>query len=363
MQKFGVGDSGMASNADTDVGKLIAFGQMALEQGWYDQACDYFEQALGLDASNREAMKGLAQANEILSRRAAMAVEPTRGEPVEPLRRTARSIPEKRLKGQRRSPVQWFKSQSRLGKIAILASVPLVLCCLCVSLAIPAVFISLWNPFAPPTQPTVEIIPTITPALPTLAPLPTPIVPTQQPISSPVPTRTSLPTATPTPQPTQPPIIRIGDTIPEFSTDYPNLSLTLISWKESDIVIEGPYISGYYAFTAKPDMEFIVLTFRFQNNWIRPQETPYLRAGEVATDKGYFYPLWHPPSGILSEEYNPREATDYEIETLIVDSGGYEELLPEESTIGRVVFEIPEDETPVEASISGVAYLIKLDRK
>jgi len=74
----------MASNANTDVDKLITFGQMALEQGWYDQAREYFEQALALDASNREAMKGLARANEILSRRRATPVEPTRAEPVKP---------------------------------------------------------------------------------------------------------------------------------------------------------------------------------------------------------------------------------------------------------------------------------------
>jgi hypothetical protein len=343
----------MESNANTDVDKLIAFGQMAFEQGWYAKARQYFQQALELDAANREAMKGLARVNEILTRKAAMAVEPTQVEPVAP--------PQKEPKG---SPVEWFKRQSRLGKIAILAGVPLVLCCLCVSLAIPAVFIPLWNPFTPPTQPTIEIIPTVTPALPTLAPFPTPTVPTQQPTSAPVPTRTSPPTATPTPQPTQPPIIRVGDTIPELSTDKPKLSLTLLSWKESGIAIEGPYSGDiYYAFTAKPGMKFVILAFRFQNNWVRPQETPYLRAGEVATDKGYFYPLWHSPVGVHSEEYNPRKATDYEIETLMGDSGGYEELLPEESTIGRVVFEIPEDETPVEASISGVSYLIKLDRK
>jgi len=58
----------MASNTNTDLDKLITFGQMALEQGWYDQAREYFEQALALDSSNREAMKGLARANEILSR-------------------------------------------------------------------------------------------------------------------------------------------------------------------------------------------------------------------------------------------------------------------------------------------------------
>lgn len=73
----------MASNANTDVDKLITFGQMALEQGWYDEAREYFEQALALDATNREAMKGLARANEILRRRMATPVEPMQGEPAE----------------------------------------------------------------------------------------------------------------------------------------------------------------------------------------------------------------------------------------------------------------------------------------
>ena len=42
----------MGSNPNTDVDKLITFGKMALEQGWYDKAREYFEQALALDASN-----------------------------------------------------------------------------------------------------------------------------------------------------------------------------------------------------------------------------------------------------------------------------------------------------------------------
>jgi uncharacterized protein HemY len=61
----------MESNPNTDVDKLITFGQMALEQGWYDQAHQYFEQALTLDASNRKAMKGLARVYERLSSRGA----------------------------------------------------------------------------------------------------------------------------------------------------------------------------------------------------------------------------------------------------------------------------------------------------
>jgi S1-C subfamily serine protease/tetratricopeptide (TPR) repeat protein len=44
-----------------DVDKLITFGQMALEQGWYEKARDYFEQALALDASNEEAWFQLAK--------------------------------------------------------------------------------------------------------------------------------------------------------------------------------------------------------------------------------------------------------------------------------------------------------------
>jgi uncharacterized protein HemY len=64
----------MTNNPNTDTDRLITFGQMALEQGWYDQAREHFEQALALDAANREAMKGLARANEILSRREAIAV-------------------------------------------------------------------------------------------------------------------------------------------------------------------------------------------------------------------------------------------------------------------------------------------------
>ena len=58
----------MENNTSTDVDKLITFGKAALEQGWYDQARDHFEQALALDPPNREAMQGLARVNEILSR-------------------------------------------------------------------------------------------------------------------------------------------------------------------------------------------------------------------------------------------------------------------------------------------------------
>jgi hypothetical protein len=87
----------MENNTSTDVDKLITFGKMAFEQGWYDQAREYFEQALALDADNREAMKGLARVYEILSRKAAMAVEPTRAKPVESPRPEPIAAPEARV--------------------------------------------------------------------------------------------------------------------------------------------------------------------------------------------------------------------------------------------------------------------------
>jgi len=60
-------------------------------------------------------------------------------------------------------------------------------------LLILAVFIALWNPFAPSPLPTPEIIPTLTPALPTLPPPPT-----------------STPTPRPTPTPTLPAEVTVG---------------------------------------------------------------------------------------------------------------------------------------------------------
>ena len=78
----------MVSNENAGVDKLIAFGQMVLERGWYDQAREYFEQALDLAPSNREALDGLVQA--ILSDRTITTVEPIQDGPVEPLHRVER---------------------------------------------------------------------------------------------------------------------------------------------------------------------------------------------------------------------------------------------------------------------------------
>ena len=68
----------MAGNASPNADELTAFGKIALEQGWHDQARECFQQALASDATNREAMKGLAQVDEMLSRQEAMPAKPMR---------------------------------------------------------------------------------------------------------------------------------------------------------------------------------------------------------------------------------------------------------------------------------------------
>jgi|GEM_PF-6563338 len=47
------------------------------------------------------------------------------------------------------------------------------------------------------------------------------------------------------------------------------------------------------------------------------------------------------------QDDKPRKATPDEIETLIGDSAGYEKLMPEQSVVGCIKFEIPEDAIPV----------------
>lgn len=155
----------------------------------------------------------------------------------------------------------------------------------------------------------------------------------------------------------------MGYIIPEVASGYDkhNLSLTLISWRESTIAVNGPYIGDkYYTFTAKNNMKFIILFYQFQNKWIRVQTTPYINSGEIYTDKGYIFNVWSPPSGVWSEEYNPRKATENEVTEFIGDSGGYEKLLPEDSIKGCVVFEIPKDIQPIDLILHYVPNIIIL---
>lgn len=153
------------------------------------------------------------------------------------------------------------------------------------------------------------------------------------------------------------PFIKVGDTLPEVGDSH-NMSMTILSCLEGDIAVT--YSNSWDKYTTWSPLEgkkFIVITFEFQNNWIREQSSPYISAGEIATDKGYIYSIWD----YSSEHGEYRDATQEEINVYIGTSGGYEKLLQEESTVGCIVFEIPSEEKAIEASISHVPYLIKFE--
>jgi len=126
--------------------------------------------------------------------------------------------------------------------------------------------------------------------------------------------------------------------------------LPFFLWTESNIAIEEPFSMNIYnTCTAKPGMKFVIIFFEFKNNGIRIQETPNFNEGEITTaEKGYIYESWS--AGINEEEYNRREPTEEELEKLIGASGGYKELLPEESVKGCIVYEIPVEYTPYKAT-------------
>ena len=154
-------------------------------------------------------------------------------------------------------------------------------------------------------------------------------------------------------------IARLGDTIPEVGNTN-NMSMTILSCFESNISVyhSSSYSGGeYHTVTARQGMKFIIMTFEIQNNWIKPQNTPYFSYGNVITNKGYYYPIW----GYVKEGNTVRDSTEDEINTYIGDSGGFKELLPEESTLGCIVFEMPENETAVELDIDYIPYRILLD--
>ena len=129
-------------------------------------------------------------------------------------------------------------------------------------LLILAVFITLWNPFTPPTQPTVEIIPTVTPALPTVAPLPT-----------------ATPTPKPTPTPSVPTEIKVGVYVKVIGAEADALSyrsgpglnyarLTIV--KDGTIleVLEGPEeADGYTWWRLEDEDGFIGWA---ADDWLEP---------------------------------------------------------------------------------------------
>ena len=97
-----------------DIEKLLAYGQIGLETGQYEQAREDFEQALALDASNFEAKKALYQIDRLLERRRA-SFEPVEIHPTEPIGKKARHWA--------RSVVVWIRDKFRQSQEWITESV------------------------------------------------------------------------------------------------------------------------------------------------------------------------------------------------------------------------------------------------
>jgi hypothetical protein len=129
-------------------------------------------------------------------------------------------------------------------------------------LLIAVVFITLWNPFTPPTQPTVEIIPTFTPALPTVAPFPT-----------------ATPTPRPTPTPSLPTEITVGGYVKVIGAEAdalsyrsgPGLNYARLSFvKDGTIlkVLDGPEeADGYVWWRLEDEDGFIGWA---AEDWLKP---------------------------------------------------------------------------------------------
>ncbi len=137
------------------------------------------------------------------------------------------------------------------------------------------------------------------------------------------------------------------------------LPLTLISWMEGEKALAGPFEKGiYYTYTAKPGNRFITLVFELRNDWTKSQKIPHMWKGDILTDKGKIYSARQIPTDpAILTEYTTKAATEEEIDALVGYSGGYE-LPPGESIKGRIVFEVPQDENLVEASIQRLRPLI-----
>ena len=157
------------------------------------------------------------------------------------------------------------------------------------------------------------------------------------------------------------PTVKFGEIIPPgklnslvFATDFKDIQVKMISWFESKKACEGPFVDDdYYIFNASKRMKFIILILNFTNTGKRIISTPYISEGEIGTNTGNIYPLWHyPPPSI-----NQKHASPEELEK-ICPIYEKEKLLQGESSIEYLVFEIKEDEKPVEAFLPGIPYII-----
>jgi len=150
------------------------------------------------------------------------------------------------------------------------------------------------------------------------------------------------------------PIIGFGEIIPPEKLDYiEDIQVGIMSWFESEKACEGPFVGGdYYIFKASKGMKFVILKLNFTNVGKRVVSTHSISNGEIRTNTGNVYPMW----GYWRTE-KEREASEEELET-ICPIHEKRELLQGESSIEYIIFEIRENEEPVEALLMGIPYII-----
>jgi len=113
-----------------EIERLLELGRMDLEAGYAEYARQYFDHVLELDPSNREAMKGLARVNEILSRRETVPVEPPPGMAVEP-KQDEPGEPPHEVEQERSIPEKQTAEQKKNIRVT-LAVIPLLVLTLCI---------------------------------------------------------------------------------------------------------------------------------------------------------------------------------------------------------------------------------------
>jgi len=144
------------------------------------------------------------------------------------------------------------------------------------------------------------------------------------------------------------PSMKVGEAVNNVAARN-ELSLAFLGWKESGAVVYS-YKGSHYRFEAKPGMKFVVLALTLHNNG---KDALFIDAlsptdGEIATDKG-IYKSWTPD---FSEKYLWKK----DAKSLTPLTKG--KIMPDESIVFHVAFEVPENERPLYASLSNVpAYL------
>lgn len=130
------------------------------------------------------------------------------------------------------------------------------------------------------------------------------------------------------------------------------------SVKVTDYVAEE-YSGGYYLFERIQGRKFVIVSVSITNIGKTEHYSPDFYAS-INTSERYRFIEWSPPHGVHSEEYNPKRATEDEIEMY----GCHHEwgkLYPGESVSDDYVFEIPEGTEPLCLHISKGVYKAVVD--